>query len=244
VHTVGEVCDITGTAEPVCAVSSEPLADATRLVECHPHALSGAWLLENPGFVSGGNLRWWRDHFFPAGADYDSLTAEAADIPPGADGVHFLPCMQGAMAPEWNEHARGAFLGLTLAHSRAHLTRAMLEGAAFALRDIVTAIRAAGLAVRRITAVGGGARSPLWRQIKADVTGLPVRIPRDVETTATGAAVLAVIAGGLEGDPATVADRFVEYEPHHHEPDPARSLLYDAVYSSYREYFAALYGSM
>src|SRR5207237_8549479 len=147
----------------------------------------------------------WRDQFYPAGTAYDSLTAEAAEIQPGADGVVFLPCMQGAMAPEWNEQARGAFIGLTLAHSRAHLTRAMLEGSAFALRDIITAIRNAGLAVQRITAVGGGARSSLWRQIKADVTGLPVRVPRDVETTATGAGILAVIGLGLESDADAVA---------------------------------------
>jgi xylulokinase len=241
VHAVGEVCDITGTAEPVCAVSNEPLADATRLVECHPHALPNCWLLENPGFVSGGNLRWWRDHFSLPGTDYDALTADAAEVPPGADGVVFLPCMQGAMAPEWNEFARGAFLGLTLAHTRGHLTRAMLEGSAFALRDIVTALRNAGLAVRRITAVGGGARSAVWRQIKADVTGLPVRVPLDVETTATGAAVLAVIAAGLDTEAAEVAERFVDYEPEEHEPDPARARQYDTIYAGYRESYDALF---
>jgi xylulokinase len=241
VHAEGEVCDITGTAEPVCAVSSEPLVDDERLVECHPHAIPERWLLENPGFVSGGNLRWWRDHFSPPGTDYDSLTADAAEIQPGADGVVFLPCMQGAMAPEWNQHARGAFLGLTLAHSRAHLTRAMLEGSAFALRDIVTALRSAGLAVRRITAVGGGARSSLWRQIKADVTGLPVRVPLDVETTAAGAAVLAVVAAGIESNAADVAERFVDYEPEEHEPDPARMQRYDTLYAGYRNSYDALY---
>ncbi len=241
VHVAGEVCDITGTAEPVCAVTNEPLSDATRLVECHPHGVPDRWLLENPGFVSGGNLRWWRDRFSEPGTAYDTLTREAAQIPPGADGVVFLPCMQGAMAPEWNEHARGAFLGLTLAHSRAHLTRAILEGSAMALRDVLTAMRNAGLAVARITAVGGGARSALWRQIKADVTGLPVRVPRDVETTATGAAVVAVIAAGLDGDAVSVAERFVEYEPEEYAPDPSRMQLYEAVYSRYREYYGSLY---
>jgi xylulokinase len=242
VHEVGEICDITGTAEPVCAVSTEPLFDTRRLVECHPHALPGLWLLENPGFVSGGNLRWWRDHFFPAGADYDGLVAEADEVPPGADGVVFLPCMQGAMAPEWNEHARGAFLGLTLAHSRGHLTRAILEGSAFALRDIVSAIRDAGLEPRRITAVGGGARSQLWRRIKADAVGLPVRVTADLETTATGAAVLAAIAIEPGARAEDVAERFVAYEIDEEQPDPTRARHYDAAYATYRRCYEALYG--
>lgn len=241
VHPVGEICDITGTAEPVCAVTDEPLTDPRRLVECHPHAIPDLWLLENPGFVSGGNLRWWRDHFFPPGTDYDALIADAASVAGGADGVVFLPCMQGAMAPEWNEHARGSFLGLTLAHSRAHLTRAMLEGSAFALRDVINAIRGAGLEVVRITAVGGGARSVLWRQIKADVTGLPVRVPGDVETTATGAAILAVLASGIETDAAAVVQEFVAYEPKEQEPDGLRASLYDTCYAAYRSYYDALY---
>ena len=116
--------------------------------------------------------------------------------PPGAEGLVFLPCMQGAMAPEWNGAARGMFYGLTLAHSRAHMTRAVLEGSAFGLRDILEAMVNAGLDVRRLTIVGGGAKGPLWRQIKADVTGLPVRVPVSVETTATGAAILAAVGVG------------------------------------------------
>ncbi len=182
----GEVCDVVGTAEPVCAASAEPREDPTMLVECHPHADPDAWLLENPGFVSGGNLRWWRDQFAPIERDaeavglgdaYDFLSTEAGHVDPGAEGLVFLPCMQGAMAPEWNGAARGVFYGLTLAHTRDHMTRAILEGSAFALRDILDAMRDAGLGVRRLTIVGGGAKGPLWRQIKADVTGLPVRVP-------------------------------------------------------------------
>src|SRR5207247_2187086 len=155
-----------------------------------------SWLLENPGFGSGGNLRWWRDHFFGPDSEYDAICRPAADVAPGAEGLVFLPCLQGAMAPEWNGAARGVFYGLSLAHTRAHLLRALLEGSAFALRDILEAMRGAGLGVQRITIVGGGAKGPLWRQIKADVTGLPVRVPTNVDTTAAGAATLATVGSG------------------------------------------------
>ena len=245
----GEVCDVVGTAEPVCAASSEPREDPTMLVECHPHADPDAWLLENPGFVSGGNLRWWRDQFAPIergaeaeglGDAYDLLSKEAERVPPGAEGLVFLPCMQGAMAPEWNGAARGVFYGLTLAHSRAHMTRAILEGSAFALRDIVEAMANAGLDVRRLTIVGGGAKGPLWRQIKADVTGLPVRVPTSVETTATGAAILAAVASGLYGSVADAVNAFVAYRPEEHEPDPERREAYDEAYRRYRDVYFAL----
>ena len=240
VFAPGEVCDVVGTAEPVCAVSSAPRADRTMLVECHPHGDPDSWLLENPGFVSGGNLRWWRDQFHSPSDTYDALTAPAAGVPPGAEGLLFLPCMQGAMAPEWNGAARGAFYGLTLAHTRAHLTRALLEGSAFALRDILEAMRGAGLDVRRLTIVGGGAKGSLWRQIKADVTGLPVRVPENVETTATGAAILAAVGAGLFPDVASAVQAFVAYQPAEHVPDPERRRTYDDAYRHYRELYYAL----
>jgi len=245
----GEVCDVVGTAEPVCAASSEPREDPTMLVECHPHADPDAWLLENPGFVSGGNLRWWRDQFAPIergaeaeglGDAYDLLSKEAERIPPGAEGLVFLPCMQGAMAPEWNGAARGVFYGLTLAHSRAHMTRAILEGSAFALRDIVEAMVNAGLDVRRLTIVGGGAKGPLWRQIKADVTGLPVRVPTSVETTATGAAILAAVGAGIHPSVGAAVEAFVSYRPEEHQPDPGVREAYDEAYVRYRKVYASL----
>ena len=130
VFAPGEVCDVVGTAEPVCAASAEPREDPTMLVECHPHADPDAWLLENPGFVSGGNLRWWRDTFAPLerqaeaageGDAYDLLSREAAEVPAGAEGLVFLPCMQGAMAPEWNgAGARHVLRTDPRARSRSH----------------------------------------------------------------------------------------------------------------------------
>ena len=247
----GDVCDVVGTAEPVCAASAEPREDPTMLVECHPHADPDVWLLENPGFVSGGNLRWWRDQFAPIERDaeavglgdaYDFLSVEAGHVAPGAEGLVFLPCMQGAMAPEWNGAARGVFYGLTLAHTRDHMTRAILEGSAFALRDILDAMRKAGLGVQRLTIVGGGAKGPLWRQIKADVTGLPVRVPESVETTATGAAILASIGAGLHERVANAVEAFVRFRPDMHEPNGANLDAYEDSYRRYRAVYAALRG--
>jgi xylulokinase len=249
VYQPGEVCDVVGTAEPVCAASDRPREDETMLVECHPHADPDVWLLENPGFVSGGNLRWFRDHLAPlelaaesdGGRDaYEALVELAAGVPPGSDGLVFLPCMQGAMAPEWNGAARGVMHGLTLAHTRAHLFRAILEGSAFALRDILEAMVAAGLEVRRLTIVGGGAKGLLWRRIKADATGLPVRVPANVETTATGAAMLAAVGAGLHASVADAAEAFVRYEPGELEPDPEAHAAYDSAYRLYRDVYFAL----
>jgi xylulokinase len=249
VYAPGEVCDVVGTAEPVCAASDEPRTDPTMLVECHPHADAAAWLLENPGFVSGGNLRWFRDQLGPlerrAEADgqgdaYELLTREAETVPPGSDGVVFLPCMQGAMTPEWNGAARAVFYGLSLAHTRAHMLRAVLEGSAYGLRDILDAMRGAGLEVRRLTIVGGGAKGALWRQIKADVTGLPVRVPVSVETTATGAGILAAVGAGVHRTVAEAVDAFVAFRPDEHQPDPERRAAYDAAYTTYRDVYFAL----
>jgi xylulokinase len=249
VYAPGEVCDVVGTAEPVCAASAEPREDPTMLVECHPHADPDVWLLENPGFVSGGNLRWWRDQFgFPEreaeargqGDAYDLLAQEAARVPAGSEGLVFLPCMQGAMAPEWKGSARGVFYGLTLAHTRAHLTRALLEASAFALRDILEAMRGAGLEVRRLTIVGGGAKGPLWRQIKADVTGLPARVPTNVETTATGAAILAAVGSGVYPSIPQAVKALVAYEPEEHLPEPERHEAYEGAYRRYRDVYFAL----
>ncbi len=235
----GLVADIVGTAEPVCAASRELIFDSSRLVETHCHADPELWLLENPGFVSGGNYRWWRDQF-AEGQTYSSLDEEASPIPPGAQGLTFLPSLMGALAPTWNEAARGTFTGFTLAHTRAHFVRALLEGSAFAVRDITTQMQASGLDLRELRVVGGGAKSRLWNQIKADVTGLQVGVPEVTETTALGATFLALVGVGAYASLSEAGEHIIRIRERI-DPNPSAQPVYTEAYERYRQtYFALL----
>jgi xylulokinase len=151
-----------------------------------------------------------------------------------------LPCLMGAMAPTWNALARGTFMGFTLAHRREHFCRAILEGSAYAIRDITDQMLRMGLPLEEIRTVGGGARSPLWRQIKADVTGLPVSITNTVETTALGAGILALAGSGLIDtldEAVKLTTRVIETR----QPDQKSRSLYEEYYQLYRAtYFSLL----
>jgi xylulokinase len=244
----GLVGDIAGTSEPVCAASRLPAFDSAGLVETHCHADPELWLLENPGFVSGANYRWYRDHFgqpeVSASATvgrsaYQLLDAGAERIPPGAEGLIFLPCLMGAMTPTWNEAARGTFFGFTLAHTRDHFTRAILEGSAYAVRDITDRMRAIGLEPSEMRVMGGGAKSTLWNQIKADVTGLPVTVPDETETTALGAALLALVGIGAYATLAEACEHIVQIRQRF-DPRPKVSMMYTETYELYRQVYFSL----
>ncbi len=236
----GIVVDITGTAEPVCVAATTPVIDGSGLVETHGHADPRVWLVENPGFVSGGSVSWFRQAI-GGGALPSQLDAEAsAATRPGADGVTFLPALSGSTAPRWNDRARGVYAGLSLNHGRAHLFRALLEGCTFAVRDIVDRLDEMGLAGEEIRVVGGGARSSLWLQMKADVTGRPVRVLATAEATALGAAMLAGVGGRIFGDLDEAVDRMTVLEPAAYEPDPATRDAYEDAYGRYRRLFDAV----
>ena len=245
----GVVCDVMGTAEPVCAVVREPAHDPTGLVELHPHADPDTWLLENPGWLSGGAYRWFRDELggpeatqaAASGADvYELLNALAAGAPPGAGGVSWLPALAGAMAPEWNARARAGWFGMTAAHGRAHLARALLEGNALALRDVIEAISGAGHPPTEVVCVGGGARGRLLCELRAHVTGLPVCRTDDVETTARGAAMLAAAGAGLHPTVAAAARAMAGSRSEPVQPDPELRGLYDGLHRRHRRLYAAL----
>ena len=245
----GVVCDVMGTAEPVCAVVSAPAFDPSGLVELHPHADPDTWLLENPGWLSGGAYRWFRDELggpesaraAASGLDvYELLNELAMCAPPGADGVTWVPALAGAMAPEWNSRARAGWYGMTAAHGRAHLARALLEGNALALRDVIEAISAAGHPPSEIVCVGGGAKGRLLLEMRASATGLPVSRPDDVETTARGAAMLAAAGGGLHASVADAARAMAGRRAEPALPDPKLRNVYDALHRRHRRLYDAL----
>lgn len=244
----GTVCDVLGTAEPVCAVTDRPVYDESAVVEAHPHADPDHWLLENPGWLSGGAYRWFRDELAgsivsPAGAEkiaYEALNELIAESSAGADGVIFLPFLGGATSPEWNADARAVWFGLTAAHGRTHLARSLQEGNAFALKDVLLAMRSAGAHPDRIVCVGGGARSRMLRSIRADVTGLPVSRCEDVETTARGAAILAAAGAGLHTSVASACEAMASPVVDEIRPDEARHELYGRIHAKYRDLYVAL----
>jgi len=189
--------------------------------------------------TTGAALRWFRDLFLPSPAqpgvhrqlDYTSLMAQAEQVDPGAEGLIFLPHLMGERATN-DPQAKGVFFGLTLAHGRAHLLRALLEGTAFVLRQLLD--QSGYEPPQELLALGGGAKSPLWCQIIADVMGIPVLVPRVVETTSLGAAILAGVGVGLYPDVTQAAARVVHIAGRH-DPHPQWQARYDTMYALYRQ---------
>jgi xylulokinase len=232
----GEVAVVLGTAEVVGALCERAVIDARGLVETHGYATAG-YLVENPGWLSGGAVAWLRG-VLGAASDAE-LDGWAAAVPPGADGVTFLPALSGAMAPEWHAGARGCFYGLTAAHGRGHLARALLEGCAFAMRDVVERLAELGVPAGSAVLIGGGSRSRLWAQIRADLLGMPVAVSEVADACPLGAALLAAFAAGLVPDLAAAA-RAAAGARRIVEPDARHRAAYDAAHARYRSLFAAL----
>jgi xylulokinase len=192
----GTVALSLGTSGVVFAATTEPLRDERGRVHAFCHAVPDRWHLMSVMLSAAGSLRWFRDTIAP-GVPYPELVEPAADIAPGREGLWFLPYLSGERSPHPDPLARGAFVGLTLAHDRRHLTRAVLEGVAFGLRDGLDLMVDAGMpAASQVRASGGGLASPTWRQILADVLEAEIATVSTTEGAAYGAALLATPAAG------------------------------------------------
>jgi xylulokinase len=205
------------------------------------HALPDAFHLMAVTLSAGGSLRWWRS--VCGDVSFEALVAEAETAPPGAEGLVFLPYLTGERTPHLDARARGAFVGLTVRHDRAAMTRAVMEGVVLAMRDGLEIIRGLGVQVDDVRLAGGGARSRLWRQLQADVFGVPVHRTATDEGPAYGAALLAGVAAGVYASPADALAR-VEDRADRTEPDPSAVARYDELHAIYDPLYQALRGGM
>ena len=186
-----------GTSGVVFAATEAPLIEPDGRLHAFCHAVPDQWHFMGVMLSAAGSLQWYRDTLAPE-LDFDELLSEAESISPGSEGLLFLPYLTGERTPHPDPLARGAWVGLTVRHSRAHITRAVLEGVAYGIKDSFTLIQQAGLGeIEEVRLSGGGARSPLWRQIMADVLGETLVTVNTTEGAAYGAALLAGVGAGL-----------------------------------------------
>jgi len=239
----GTVSATIGTSGVVFAATDSPSLDPRGRLHTFCHAIPGRWHVMGVTQAAGLSLRWFRDRF-GAGADdgrdpYERLADEAATAPVGSDGVLWAPYLMGERTPHLDPNARGALVGLSASHTRAHIVRAIMEGVAFSLRDSFTIFREMNVPVQRIRLGGGGARSPLWRQIQADVYGHEVEIVAAEEGAAYGAAILAGVGAGAWASVDEACDAVVRTAQRVPAKPPNVAALGQA-YQSYRRIYPAL----
>jgi xylulokinase len=236
-----------GTAGLAILATARPLAGFGGMMITH-HAVPGMWEVEGLSNAAAASLRWYRDvvatrekeRAAADGADaYAELDRLAASSPAGSRGLLFLPYLATAATPHWNPHARAAFVGLSFAHGRADLTRAVMEGVVLEIRDMLEQWRGAGLDVDCLRIAGGATRSALWNQIQADIYGRPVETLRVSESTSLGAAILGGLGAGVfasigeaVGAMVRVADRI--------EPNAAHHRDYEELYRAYAQAYHGL----
>jgi xylulokinase len=234
----GTVSATIGTSGVVLAATDRPALDSKGRVHTFCHAVPGRWIAMGVTQAAGLSLRWFRDQF-GAGQSYESLIAEAASASPGCDGLLWAPYLMGERTPYLDPAARGMLFGLTASHTRGHVIRAILEGVAFSLRDTFTIFKEMEVPVKTIRLGGGGARSPLWRQIQADIYGQPVETVDAEEGAAYGAAILA----GVGVKTWSSVDEACESTVRVAEkitPDSEHFLILERAYAQYRRMYPAM----
>lgn len=237
-----------GTSGVIFAFTSEPTLDPEGRIHTLCHAVPGKWHVMGVTQGAGLSLRWFREQFGESeawfarqvGADpYEFIIREAASVTPGSDGLIFLPYLMGERTPHLDAEARGMWFGLTAGHTRHHLIRAILEGVAFSLRDSLEIFREMKIPVKQVRAAGGGSRSPVWRQIQADIYGEELVAMGESEGSVYGAALLAGVGGGIFASVEEAVRECVK-PGERLAPDRAASKAYDRYYRVYRGLYPAV----
>ena len=243
----GAVSATIGTSGVVFAATASPLLDPKGRIHTFCHAVPNRWHVMGVTQAAGYSLRWFRDQFGAGAASegnaaqdpYDRLMEVASKAPAGANGLLWTPYLMGERTPHLDAHARAALVGLTSTHTRAHVVRAILEGVAFSLRDTFTIFSELKLPVESIRLGGGGARGALWRQIQADVYGMPVDLVEAEEGPAYGAALLAGVGTGVWPSVEKACESAVRVA-RRVEPEKKNIALMDRQYAAFRKVYPAL----
>jgi xylulokinase len=238
----GVVALTVGTSGVVFAPTSSTLIEPAGRLHAFCHAVPGMWHFMGVMLSAAGSLQWYRDTLAPT-LSFDDLMKEAQTVAPGSEGLHFLPYLSGERTPHPDPLARGAFIGLTLRHNRAHMTRAVLEGVSFGLKDSFTLIQNTGLGkITQVRASGGGTKSALWRQILASVLEADLVTVNLTEGAAYGAALLAGVGAGDWPDVISACKTCVKITGDV-QPDLVQVDVYRKGYSLYQELYPALKSS-
>jgi xylulokinase len=227
-----------GTSGVVFATTESPLIEPEGRLHAFCHAVPGRWHFMGVMLSAAGSLQWYRDTLAP-GASFDTLVNEASDIKAGSDGLLFLPYLTGERTPYPDPFVRAAWVGLTVRHTRAHMTRAVLEGVAFGIKDSFRLILQAGLgSIDQVRISGGGAKSVLWRQIMADVLGVELVTVNTTEGAAFGAALLAEVGAGIYENVPSACEATIQITGHTFPTQDTRT--YQNYYPHYRAMYPAL----
>jgi xylulokinase len=228
-----------GTSGVVFATTERPLIEPEGRLHAFCHAVPDHWHFMGVMLSAAGSLQWYRDTL-AADTSFDDLVLEAEDVSPGCEGLIFLPYLTGERTPYPDPLARGAWIGLTVRHERSHLTRSVLEGVAFGIKDSFRLIQKSGLGmIEQVRISGGGAKSPLWRQIMADVLGISLVTVNTTEGAAYGAALLAGVGVGSFDSVPEACAAMIQITGLT-EPDPAVAPTYDDYYARYRALYPIL----
>jgi len=240
----GVITESTGTALAVVATVDTPVYDPKRRVPCAPHCVPDRFVLYPYAETSGIVLKWFRDTF-PSLADgkedYGQLLQLASRVSPGAEGLLALPHFTGTACPDFNPQARGAFVGISFKHKRAHFVRALVESVAFMLRENVDLLKGLSIPIRKVRSLGGAAKSDIWLKIKADVLDVPVEVPQCSEAASLGAAILAGIGTKVFPDISQAVKEVVKVKKSFY-PEPDNVAIYQKIYQNYRSLYQKLYG--
>ena len=227
-----------GTSGVVFAATDDAMVEEDGRLHAFCHSVPGKWHLMGVMLSAAGSLRWYRDTLAP-GVEFADLTVPAEEIAPGSNGLLFLPYLTGERTPHPDPLARGAFVGLTVRHTQAHMTRAVLEGVAFGLRDSFELMKGAGLGdIQQVRISGGGAKSPLWRQILADVFNADIVTVNTTEGAAYGAALLAAVGAGAFDSVESACEQVIQVLD---STKPGENTaVYDKYYAVYRSLYPDL----